>query len=624
MDRQAARERFLVPQWSGGYFDIDGDGYARVIADPESGYSARVVDVVDGLRRRGYRSPFLLRFPQILKHRVRRLHEAFGAAIEEIDYPGSYQGVYPVKVNQQRAVIEALVEESGRHRYGLEVGSKGELVLALMQDLSPDALVVCNGFKDRDYIELALRGGQAGTRVLLICETIHEVSEILDVARAVGVQPRIGFRARLHSGGSGQWSESGGHHAKFGLSTLEIVRCVELMEDSGCADALECVHFHVGSQISDILAIKEAVKEAARLYCHVRKRVPSLRYLDLGGGLGVDYDGSSTMSSWSQNYTLEEYCRDCVWNVASVCEQEDVPPPTLISESGRAVTAFASLVVVSPLKVIGRTADVSVDVPGDACHQVEELRASLDEMTAGNWRELVNDARALSDEVILGFKMGFVSLEDRAAGEALFADVCRRALTFIEPEGGDPEEIQDLMLTVAPMIVCNFSVFQSTPDTWAVRQVFPIMPLSSLTEEDLHPYTLGDITCDSDGRIDDFLSSEGGCKKTIQLPVLDLENNPYLIGIFLVGAYQDTLGDFHNLFGSANEVSVFIEQDDTFQLRNHNRGTTVSEAVSMFGFPREELIHRFDDRHGGDDSPESIRYRDCFLRVLSSGTYLRR
>ncbi|NRA96005.1 MAG: hypothetical protein HRU14_07320, partial [Planctomycetes bacterium] len=319
-----------------------------------------------------------------------------------------------------------------------------------------------------------------------------------------------------------------------------------------------------------------------------------------------------------------EYCRDCVWNVTSVCEQEDVPPPILVSESGRAVTAFATMVVVSPLKIIGRTASARVEVHEDACHQVVELRASLDEMKAGNWRELVNDARSLSDEVILGFKMGFVSLEDRAAGEALFADVCRRALTFIEPEDEDPEEVQELMLTVAPMIVCNFSVFQSTPDTWAVRQVFPIMPLSSLSEENLHPYTLGDITCDSDGRIDDFLSSDGVCKKTVQLPELDLENDPYLIGIFLVGAYQDTLGDFHNLFGSANEVSVHLEGDDAFQLRNHNRGTTVSEAVSMFGFPREELIHRFDDRHGGDDSREAVRYRDCFLRVLSSGTYLRR
>lgn len=624
MDREQARERFLVPYWGGGYFDVDDEGYARVVPDPGSARSARLVDVVEGLRGRGYRSPFLLRFPQILRHRVRRLHRAFRAAIDEFEYPGSYQGVYPVKVNQQRTVIEALVEESGRHRYGLEVGSKGELVLALTQELDAHALIICNGFKDQDYIELALRGAQAGSRVLLICETLHEVSDVLRIAREVGASPRIGFRARLHSQGSGKWVESGGHHAKFGLSTLEIVECMRLLEEAGCADALHCMHFHVGSQINDILAIKEAVKEAARLYCHVRKRAPSLEYLDLGGGLGVDYDGSSTTSDWSQNYTLEEYCRDCVWNVMSVCEQEDVPAPTLVSESGRAVTAFATVVVVSPLKVIGRTNGARIEVHSGACHQVEELRSSLDEMTAQNWRELVNDARSLSDEIILGFKMGFVTLEDRAAGEALFGDVCRKALTFIEPADEDPEEVQDLMRTVAPMVVCNFSVFQSTPDTWAVRQVFPIMPLSRLGEDDLHPYTLGDITCDSDGRIDDFLSAEGVVKKTIQLPEMDLENDPYLIGIFLVGAYQDTLGDFHNLFGSANEVSVYVEREDAFELRGHHRGTTVSEAVSLFGYPREELVHRFDDRHGGDDSSDGIRYRDCFLRVLSSGTYLRR
>ncbi|MAG56745.1 MAG: biosynthetic arginine decarboxylase, partial [Planctomycetes bacterium] len=591
---------------------------------PEPGDPAiRLVDVVDAMRARGYRSPFLLRFPQILRNRVVRLHAAFQAAIEEFEYPERYQGVYPVKVNQQRVVVESLVEESAAHRYGLEVGSKGELVLALTQDLDEEAYIVCNGFKDRDFIELALRAEKSDRRVLIICETLTEVGEVLEIAGEIDVRPRLGVRVRLHSQGAGKWVESGGDRAKFGLSTLEILECMELLERAGQPDVLQCLHFHVGSQISDILAIKEAVKEAARLYCHIRRRAHGLALIDLGGGLGIDYDGSSTASDWSRNYTLEEYCRDCVWNVLSVCQQEDVPPPRLMSETGRAVTAFGTVVVVSPLKVIGRTAESPIVMPPAPCHQVVELQVALDDMTPSTWREMVNDARALKDEGISAFKMGFVSLEDRAAGEALFSDVCRRALTMLDPEVEDDEEVAEIMQTVAPMLVCNFSVFQSVPDIWAFRQVFPIMPLSMLHEETLEPFTLGDITCDSDGRIDDFLSEVGAGQHTIRLPAIDLDH-PYCIGIFLVGAYQDTLGDFHNLFGSANEVSVLIDGDGGFRLVGHHRGTTVSQAVSLFGFPREELVHRFDDRHGGDDSNDTTRYRDCFLRVLSSGTYLRR
>ena len=443
MDRDQARERFQLPQWGADYFDVDEAGFAQVTPDPDVGHRIRLTDVIAGMRRRGYRSPFLLRFPQILAHRVRRLHQAFQVAIEEFGYPQRYQGVYPVKVNQQRVVVESLIAESGLHNYGLEVGSKGELVLALTQDLASEALIVCNGFKDQDYIELALRGEQSGSRVMIICETQHEMVEVIELAREIGVKPRVGFRAKLHSQGSGKWVESGGHHAKFGLSTLEIVECLDMLEAAGQMDVLNCIHFHIGSQVNDILAIKEAVKEAARLYCHVKKRAPGLEILDLGGGLGVDYDGSSTSSDWSQNYTLEEYCRDCVWNVMSVCEQEDCSPPMLVSESGRAVAAFGTIAVVSPLKVIGRAIDRVIKVPDDPCHQVEEMRASLSDMTRENWRELVNDARALSDEVIVGFKMGFVGLEDGAAGEALFAEICNKALSYLDPENEDRDEEED-------------------------------------------------------------------------------------------------------------------------------------------------------------------------------------
>jgi arginine decarboxylase len=621
--RAGALSRYQVDSWGGGYFSIDEEGFATVTPEPGSTAAVRISEIVEELRRRGFRSPFLLRFPQILKHRVRRLHEAFAEAIREFGYPNSYQGVFPVKVNQQKVVVDALAEMSPEFRYGLEVGSKAELVLALTQDLHPEAIIICNGYKDRDYVELALRGAHAGSRVILICETQHEVRDVLAIAQEIGVTPALGLRMRLNSKGAGKWIESGGSHAKFGLSTMEILEAIRLLHEAGCPEVLKALHFHIGSQISEILAIKEAVKEAARLYCHIARRAPGLSILDMGGGLGVDYDGSSTASDWSRNYSLDQYGRECVYNVLTVCKQEAVTPPLLVTESGRAVVAYGSLTVVSPLKVIGSLEPAEVPLAPDACHQVKEMKSGLAEMTRENWREVVNDARALQDEVLLGFKLGFVSLEDRAAGEALYIEICRKALAVLDPEESDPEEVGAIRTVLAPMVVCNFSVFQSTPDTWAVRQVFPIMPLSRLTDGRVTDATIGDITCDSDGCIDDFLGETGVCQKTIPLAGLSLDE-PYYIGIFLVGAYQDTLGDFHNLFGSANEAAVCVDGPREFRIVNQYRGTTVSEAMNLFGYERQGLVSRFEDRHGGDDSPDTARYRDCFLRVLSSGTYLRR
>jgi arginine decarboxylase len=612
-----------IHEWGEGYFTIDDGGCVRVRPTGQDGVTIRLTDVVEELRRRGFRSPFLIRFPQILKHRVGRVHDAFAVAIKDFEYPKHYQGVLPVKVNQQRVVVEALVEESPRHRYGLEVGSKGELALALTMTLHQDALVVCNGFKDRDYIELALRALRAGVKILLISETIHEVREVVTLAREVGIQPMIGFRARLHAEGVGKWQDSGGSHAKFGLSTTELLEALEFLKEADLTNAVACLHFHIGSQVSDIRATKEAVKEATRLYCHLKRRAPSLSILDLGGGLGVDYDGTSSASDWSLNYTLEAYCRDVVYGVKVVCDQEHVDPPVLVTESGRAVLAYHAVTVVTPLKIIGRTGAAAPVVVGkDACYQVRELKSTLDELKPGNCRELINDARALHTELIGGFKLGFVSLEDRAAGESLYTDIGIKALEIWDRADASDDEIGALEEQTAPRFVCNFSIFQSVPDTWAFRQVFPVLPLTRLLEPPVTRATVGDITCDSDGRIDDFVGC-AGLRKTLPLPTLNVDE-PFHIGVFLVGAYQDTLGDFHNLFGAANEAAVVVDEGGVMNIVHQYRGTTVAEALEVFGYPQQLIRARFDERHGGDDSVEATRYRDCFMRVVSSGTYLKR
>jgi arginine decarboxylase len=620
--REDALNRYLVHEWGGGYFSIDEDGTTVVRPDRSSASWVRLSDVVDELKRRGFRSPFLLRFPQLLKDRVLRLNEAFNAAIKEFDYGARYQGVLPVKVNQQRVVVEAIAEESPKHRYGVEVGSKGELALALTLTLHPEAFVICNGFKDRDYCELALRAAVAGLKVVLIAETIHEVQEIVGIAKDVGVRPILGFRARLHSSGVGRWEESGGSHAKFGLSTGELIEAIQFLRDAGSLDCLNVLHFHIGSQLCDIRATKEAVKEATRLYCHLKRRAPSLTVLDVGGGLAVDYDGTRTASDWSHNYTLEEYCRDVVYNVKTICDQEETPPPILCSESGRAILAYHAVHVVTPLKIIGRVKTDPPPVSQDASHQVLELRSTLDELRKNNCRELINDAKALYDELILGFKLGFVTLEDRAAGEALYHDICRKALKIWDRDDASQEELLKLEETTAPRFVCNFSIFQSLPDTWAMRQVFPVVPLLRNLDEPVVQATFGDITCDSDGRIDDFVGCDG-LRKTLPLPTLDVDE-PFPIGIFLVGAYQDTLGDFHNLFGQANEAAVVIDGAGSFSIAHQYRGTTVAEAMEEFGYPLQHIRSSFDERFGVDETVDSVRFRDAFMRVVSSGTYLKR
>jgi arginine decarboxylase len=619
---QAAIAATACHEWGEGYFTIDESGAIRVRPTQDDAVGLKLQDVVEELRRRGFRSPFLIRFPQILKHRVGRLHDAFAAAIKEFDYPKHYQGVLPVKVNQQRVVVEALVEESGKHRYGLEVGSKGELALALTMTLHPEAYVICNGFKDRDYVELALRALRSGMRILLISETIHEVREVVALSREVGIQPLIGFRTRLHAEGVGKWQDSGVSHAKFGLSTTELLEALSFLQEQDLMNTVTCLHFHIGSQVSDIRATKEAVKEATRLYCHVKKRAPSLSTLDLGGGLGVDYDGTSSSSDWSLNYTLEGYCRDIVYGVKAVCDQERVDPPVLVTESGRAVLAYHAVTVVTPLKIIGRTpAAAPVTIGKDACYQVRELKSTLDELKPHNCRELVNDARALHVDLITGFKLGFVSLEDRAAGESLYTDICIKALEIWDRNDASEAELRALEEQTAPRFVCNFSIFQSVPDTWAFRQVFPVLPLTRLLDPPVTHATVGDITCDSDGRIDDFVGCLG-LRKTLPLPTLNVDE-PFHIGIFLVGAYQDTLGDFHNLFGAANEAAV-VAENGGFNIVHQYRGTTVAEALEVFGYPHQLIRARFDEKHGGDDSVDATRYRDCFMRVVSSGTYLKR
>jgi arginine decarboxylase len=532
-----------------------------------------------------------LRFPQILEGRVRQLYESFSAAIAEYNYPGHFQGVFPIKVNQRRMVVETVANAGMEFRHGLEAGSKAELALCLAQELHPEALLCCNGFKDDGFVRLALWGRKLGKNVVITLEKFSELERVLRVAREIGVRPAIGVRFKLHARGSGQWEESGGDQAKFGLNATELLAVARRLQDLGMSDCLVMLHCHVGSQLTDIRRVKVAVREAAQTYAELRELGVGVRYLNVGGGLAVDYDGSKTTFYASANYSMTEYAADVVYTVLETCKNAEIDVfPTIVSESGRAITAHHSVLILPVLDVTGPSRFQGEFEPGPPEQHalIKDLEEILRNATVKNYRETYYDAVANKDTMHNLFDLGYLPLSDRARGEELFNRIALKVSRLIEGQKYVPDEFEDLPALLADKYICNFSLFQSLPDNWAIDALFPIAPLSRLDERPTRRGTIVDITCDSDGKIEKFIDLRD-VQKTLPLHELR-EDEPYYLGVFLAGAYQDVLGSAHNLFGKVNEAHIRVSESGKYEIELFVRGQKARRLIEGMGYTAPGLF----------------------------------
>jgi arginine decarboxylase len=584
-----AEKLYGIENWGKGFFSVSDDGNLLVHPTRESARFVDLKGVIDDIALRGISTPVVVRFPQVLASAVCELNDAFVDAIKEYEYDGAYRGVFPIKVNQKKIVVNAVIQAGRKYSYGLEAGSKPELLAALSSDLGPDALITANGYKDEAFIRLALNGIRMGKTVVMILEKVSELERILDVARRRGVRPLLGMRSKLYARGSGKWAKSGGESAKFGLTTTEMLEAVEILKSKKMLDALVMLHFHIGSQITDIRKIKQAIKEAGRVYAKLRRSGVDVQYLNLGGGLGVDYDGSKTAFDSSMNYTVPEYARDIVYTIKTICDEEKVPVPTLVTESGRAVTAFHSILVTNVVDVADRLEqDRTVKLDGDENHVVRELWDTWQGVTAKNVRESYHDAIQYKEELFTLFNLGYVSLEDRSKGEILFWHICDKIRRHLKSLKEIPEEFEDLETMLSDTYVMNFSVFQSLPDIWAIDQLFPILPIHRLREKPTETATIADITCDSDGKIEKFIDLRD-IKEALPLHEFR-RSNPYYVGICLIGAYQDVLGDLHNLFGEVHEVLASVDEEGRTRIADVLPGENCERVLSYMNYDRDEIL----------------------------------
>jgi len=583
-----AVEIYGLDSWGNGYFSIGGGGHLLVSPERDPGNSIDVYETVQRLSRRKIKAPVLLRFPQLLQGQIRQLADSFRRAIDEYHYPGGYSPVFPIKVNQHRTVVEGLLQSGWEDALGLEVGSRPELLAATALNTPPGSLIVCNGFKDEDYLSSASLATRLGKRVVVVIEKPFEIGPVLELAERGEVMPLIGFRLRLQSRGSGLWEKSGGIASKFGLTTLQLLRALDRLESAGLGARVALLHFHIGSQITEIRKIKSAVQEAGRIYAKVRKRGVDIRYLDVGGGLGVDYDGSKTSSDASVNYSVQEYANDVVFGIQGVCEQEEVPAPQLISESGRMMVAYHSVLVADVRGVITGQDPHPLQVTGEE-HEIVQEMADVDRnITVKNYREFYHDAIEYRDRMFSAFRLGLLSLEERAKVETLFWSVARKAVRYSRSAKFIADEFVELERKLHDKYICNFSVFQSLPDHWALDQLFPVMPIHRLNEPPTQRATLVDITCDSDGEVDKFVDLKD-IKEGLEVHDL-VEGEPYYLGFLLIGGYQETMGDLHNLFGRVNEAEVVLDAEGRTQIVSVLRGDRAADTLASFGYAKADLV----------------------------------
>jgi arginine decarboxylase len=607
-------ELYNVNGWGRPFFSINEAGHVEVAPSGPGATRIDLKDLVEDLRSRGLNLPLLIRFSDILRTRVEQLCGSFQQAIAENDYKGCYRGVYPIKVNQQRHIVEELVEYGRPFNLGIEAGSKPELLVALALQDNPDALVLCNGYKDRAYVETALLARKLGRSVIVIMDRLGELDTILRASQDLGIRPVIGVRARLTTKGAGKWVESTGDRSKFGLTTAEMVHAVERLRGEGMLDCLQLLHFHIGSQITAIRAIKDALREASRIFVELHALGANMRYLDCGGGLGVDYDGSQTNFHSSVNYTLQEYAADIVSQVADACNAKGVPHPDIITESGRALVAHHSVLV---FNVLGANEMLLGQIPEslgpDEPLVIRQLYETYTGVTRKNFQEAYHDALQLKEEAFTAFNLGILDLRARARVEELFYATCERILKIVRDLPYVPDELEGLERQLSDTYYCNFSLFQSLPDHWAVRQLFPTLPVDRLNRMPTRRGVLADLTCDSDGKMDQFIDLRD-VKHFLELHTLNSE--PYYIASFLVGAYQEILGDLHNLFGDTDAVHVRLD-GDTYRVEHVVEGDSVAEVLSYVQYSKDDLISRV-------RRAVEAALRDKRLTMAESGRFMRR
>src|ERR1041385_5112576 len=628
-DVESAISTYNVDGWGTGYYSINAPGNAEVRPLQENGGAIDILDVVNEARERGLGFPLVLRFQDLLRHRVESVNRAFKKAIEEFGYKNQYRGVFPIKVNQLREVIEEIVEAGQEFHFGLEAGSKPELVAALAMHKDPESLIICNGYKDRAFIRIALLGRKLGKSVIIVVEKLEELEQTIRASKEVGVEPMIGIRVRLHSKGAGRWAPSGGENAKFGLDTTNLVAATEMLKAAGLSHCLKLVHFHLGSQVPDISTIKRAVRGAARYYAKLCKLGHELGYLDVGGGLGVDYDGSRSDFDSSANYSLQEYANDVVWNIMDVCDSEGVAHPAIVNEGGRAIVAHHSVLVVEAFSSIEKTAPkLKVDVSEKDHKLVRDILDVKQRLKRGNRLESLHDIQQIKEEAQQTFTLGLLDLESKAKIDCVYWQLAQQIVNMHRGLRYVPEEVKELETSLGDQYICNFSVFQSLLDHWALGQLFPIMPIHRLTTPPDRNGMLVDITCDSDGQVSKFTDLQD-VKDTLPLHRISA-GEMYYLGVFMVGAYQDIMGDLHNLFGRVTEVHIFLDPDEEsgWYIEEVIEGSTIGEVLAMTQWDKVELMRLLKTQVDGAIKGDRLKPNDAmkllsdYERMLNEYTYL--
>jgi arginine decarboxylase len=628
-DLESAIATYNVDGWSEGYFTVNSSGNVEAKPLRDQSGSIDLLEVVNEARARNLGFPLLIRFQDLLRHRVESINRAFQSAISEFGYRNEYRGVFPIKVNQLREVIEEIVDAGEQFHFGLEAGSKPELVAALAMQKDPESLIICNGYKDPAFIRIALLGRKLGKSVVIVAEKLEELEQIIRASKEVGVEPYIGVRARLHSKGSGKWSPSGGENAKFGLDTTNLVAASQMLKEAGLSQTLKLLHFHVGSQVPDISTIKRAVREGARYYAKLCKLGHQLGYLDVGGGLGVDYDGSRSDFDSSTNYSLQEYANDVIWNIMDVCDSEGVAHPIIVSESGRAIVAHHSVLVLEAFSSIEKTAPKLKVEAGEKDHKlVGDILDVKQRLKRGNRLESLHDIQQIKEEAQQTFDLGLLDLESKAKIDTVYWQAAHQIVNMHRGLRYVPDEVKDLEVTLADQYICNFSVFQSLLDHWALGQLFPIMPIHRLTTPPDRYGTIVDITCDSDGKVSKFIDLQD-VRETLPLHRIPA-GEMYYIGVFMVGAYQDIMGDLHNLFGRVTEVHVFLDPDEEsgWYIEEVIEGSTIGEVLAMTQWDKVELMRLLKAQVDAAIKTDRLKPSDAmklladYERLLQEYTYL--